>query len=304
MLYFGRREFMAGVAAVAVTPLPILASQKSLIKKPIPKTGEQLPVVGMGTSRTFNVHSNPTALADSTSILKAFFDMGGTIIDSSPMYGSSEKVLGHCLTQLDEPDNMYAATKVWTMGRSQGIRQMTESQDLWGVDQFDLMAVHNFSDWKTQLETLKQWKDQGRLRHIGVTTSHGRSHGDMVNAISKEPAYDWVQFTYSIQERAAEERLLPLALEHGKAVMVNRPFGRGGLFSKVKGKSIPDWASEIDVESWGQFFLKFAVSHPAVTCAIPATSKVKHMQDNMGACYGRLPDEKMRAEMIRYMDAI
>ena len=299
-----RRQFIGGVAgAMGASLLPNMtwAKHHERILKQIPKTGEQVPVIGMGTSRTFDVESDPAAVKNSTAILQAFFDMGGTIIDSSPMYRSSEAVLGQCLADIDEPKDMYAATKVWTAGSSEGKRQMQESQELWGINRFDLMAIHNFKDWQTHLKTLEAWKDEGKIRHIGVTTSHGRSHGEMADAISKQPAYDWVQFTYSIQERRAEERLLPLALEHGKAVMVNRPFGRGGLFSLVKGKSLPDWASEIDVTSWGQYFLKFVVSHPAVTCAIPATSKVKNMKDNMGANFGRLPDQKMREEMIKYV---
>ena len=302
--YLDRREFMgcvAGAAGASLLPLGVFAAEGSRVTKAIPKTGEQVPVVGMGTSRTFDVESDPNAVKNSTDILATFFDMGGTIIDSSPMYRSSEAVLGECLAGLDEPKDMYAATKVWTSGESQGRQQMDHSRELWGVDRFDLMAIHNFKDWKTHLETLKTWKEEGKIRHIGVTTSHGRFQGEMADAISKQPEYDWVQFTYSIQERKAEARLLPLALEHGKAVMVNRPFGRGGLFSLVKGKELPDWAAEIDVTSWAQYFLKFVVSHPAVTCAIPATSKVKHMKDNMGANFGRLPDQKMRQEMIKYI---
>ncbi|MEM7282261.1 MAG: aldo/keto reductase [Pseudomonadota bacterium] len=302
--YLDRRAFIGGVAgAVGASFLPngVFAAQNSRLTKTIPSTGEAVPVIGMGTSRTFDVNSDPNAVNNSIAILNAFFDMGGTIIDSSPMYGSSESVLGKCLNSIDEPKDMYAATKVWTTGESQGKQQMSQSQDLWGVDQFDLMAIHNFKDWQTHLKTLKAWKEQGKIRHIGITTSHGRFHSEMADAIVKQAEYDWVQFTYSIQERKAESRLLPMALEHGKAVMVNRPFGRGGLFSLVKGKALPDWAAEIDVQSWGQYFLKFVVSHPAVTCAIPATSKVKNMKDNMGANFGRLPDQKMREEMIKYV---
>lgn len=304
---FGRRAFLAATGATfasSMLPIGVFATNSSILKKPIPKTGEEVPVIGMGTSRTFDVATDKSAVATSTEILNKFFEMGGRVIDSSPMYRSAEEVLGYCLKDIDEPGDMYAATKVWTQGKSQGIAQMEQSESYWGVDKFDLMAVHNFSDWKTQLATLQAWKSEGRIRHIGVTTSHGRFHPEMMDAIKNQESYDWVQFTYSIMEREAEKRLLPLALDHGKAVMVNRPFGRGGLFSRVRGKSLPDWASEIDVNSWGQFFLKFVVSHPAVTCAIPATSKVKNMADNMGANYGRLPDEKMRQEMIRFMDSL
>jgi diketogulonate reductase-like aldo/keto reductase len=219
------------------------------------------------------------------------------------MYGSSQEVIGHALAQARNKSALFAATKVWILGKGFGIRQMEDAGRLWGVPRFDLMQVHNLLDWETHLETLKAWKAEGRVRYIGVTTSHGRRHDDMAQVMQSEPL-DFVQFTYNILDREAEQRLLPLAAERGIAVIVNRPFQRGSLFGRVRGKPLPPWAAEFDCRNWAQYLLKFVVSHPAVTCAIPATSRVDHMVENMGAGLGRLPDAAMRRRMVAHFESL
>ena len=225
------------------------------------------------------------------------------MVDSSPMYGSSEAVIGWCLARIDNKAGLFSATKVWTPTQFMGIRQMEASEALWGTERFDLLQIHNLLDWEAHLETLLEWKAAGRVRYIGITTSHGRRHGDFLQVMAEQPI-DFVQFTYNVLDREAEQRLLPLAAERGLAVIVNRPFRRGALFDRFAGKPLPDWAGEIDCANWAQFFLKFIVSHPAVTCAIPATSRVDHMLENMGAATGRLPDAEMRRRMIGYVESL
>ncbi|HEY5682300.1 MAG TPA: aldo/keto reductase [Sulfuricaulis sp.] len=296
-----RRLFLKATLAAAALPLLPAGARAAaaVITKPIPSSGERLPVIGMGTSRTFDVRLDGELRGALSEVLQAFFDQGGTLIDSSPMYGSAEQVIGELL-KTTRRSALFAATKVWIDGKQAGIEQMEHSRTLWGIPYFDLMQIHNLRDWQVHIETLKAWKTQGKIRYIGITTSHGREHDELERALKKEH-FDFVQFTYNLEEREAEKRLLPLAAERGVAVLVNRPFQRGGLFGKVQGKPLPEWAKEFDCASWGQFFLKFAVSHPAVTCAIPATSKVKHMLDNMGAGTGRLPEATMRERMIGYI---
>jgi len=219
------------------------------------------------------------------------------------MYMSSQEVIGYCLAQIANKDSLFAATKVWTPGKSMGIGQMQGSQNLWGVDRFDLLQIHNMVDWETHLETLLEWKQQGRVRYVGITTSHGRRHDDMEEVMKTQP-FDFVQFTYNMLDREAEERLLPLAAERGIAVIVNRPFRRGDLIERFGSEPLPEWAGEIGCTNWAQFLLKFVVSHPAVTCAIPATSRVDHMQENMGAAYGLLPDATLRTRMLDYVESL
>ena len=235
--------------------------------------------------------------------MQAFFDLGGGIIDSSPMYGSSEAVIGHGLARIANKQGLFSATKVWTMFAALGVRQMQTSEKLWGVKRFDLMQIHNLLDWSTHIETLKDWKAEGRIRHIGVTTSHGDRHDALAKLMATQPL-DFVQFTYNILDREAERRLLPLAAERKLAVTVNRPFRQGALIESVKRHKLPEWAGEIDCANWAQILLKFVVSHPAVTCAIPATTRVDHLRENMGALHGRLPDAAMRRRMIRYVEAL
>ena len=302
MKQFSRRALLkilcaAGFAAGG-SPSWLLAKSRQAIKKPIPHSGEMLPVIGMGSSRTFDV-SEAQARSALLPVLQAFFDGGGALIDSSPMYGHAEQVLGDLLRQLDHKQALFAATKVWTDGKQQGIEQMQRSMQRMGVKSFDLMQIHNLRDWQVHLETLNSWKRDGRIRYVGITTSHGRFH-DQLEAIMRSHPLDFVQFSYNIANREVEQRLLPLAGERNIAVLVNRPYARGELFGVVKGKALPDWAAEFDCDSWGQFFLKYVVSHPAVTCTIPATSSVIHMRDNMGAGFGRLPDAPMRKRMELY----
>jgi len=219
------------------------------------------------------------------------------------MYGASEQVIGDLLKQVTNKEKLFAATKVWTTGKESGIEQMQESSRRMGVKVFDLMQIHNLVDWEVHLETLRDWKAQGKVRYIGITTSHGRYHEDLEDILAKHP-FDFVQFSYNIGNRIVEQRLLPLAKERGIATLINRPYQRGSLFRQVRGKELPAWAMEFDCRSWGQFFLKFVASHPAVTCVIPATSKARHMVDNMAAGFGRLPDAETRSKMLQYFEAL
>ncbi len=308
-----RREFLKSVSGVALSPfassfLPASVFAEdvvsdSILTKAIPVSSEQIPVIGMGSWQTFDVDDDAENRARCVKILESFFKRGGGMIDSSPMYGSSQEVIGHSLAQLKPHPGLFSATKVWIIGKSFGIGQMEDSQYLWAIPRFDLMQIHNMLNWRTHLETLKEWKAVGRIRYIGITTSHGRRHEKLYKALQEE-AFDFVQFTYNVVDREVEQRLLPLARERGIAVIINRPFQHGALFDRVRNKPLPDFAAEIDCANWAQFFLKFIVSHPAVTCAIPATSQVPHMQENMGAAYGRLPDRAMRERMLQYFFSI
>jgi diketogulonate reductase-like aldo/keto reductase len=277
--------------------------RKPLVK-PIPASGERLPVIGLGTSRTFDVQPGSQHSRQLRPVMQAFFDHGGGVVDTSPMYGHAEAVLGELLNAVPhERPRLFAATKVWTWGEQEGIEQMQRSMQRVGVERFDLIQIHNLRDWEVQLETLKTWKAAGKVRYIGITTSHGRFHDELEVILETQP-FDFVQLSYNIGSRDVEQRLLPLAQERGMAVLVNRPFMRGELFSRVRGKALPAWTAEFDCTSWAQFFLKFVVSHPVVTCAIPATSKVHHMIDNMGAAYGRLPDAGLRERMLQHMQTV
>jgi len=218
------------------------------------------------------------------------------------MYGYSQDVIGQALRSLDYPPALFSATKVWVPVAAMGLRQMEHAEQIWGVRRFDLLHVHNMVDWNSHLVWLQRWRDEGRVRYIGISTSHGRRHPEMENVIETQP-FDFVQFTYNIADREAEQRLLPLSQHHGKAVVINRPFQGGALFRTVQGRPLPDWAAEMDCHNWAQFFLKFVVSHPAVTCAIPATSKVAHLKENMEVLSGRLPSPEMRQEMVKYFAA-
>ena len=306
MTYTRRRflQTMAGTGAALLLNGHGFAKTSSLHTRVIPKTGAVIPAIGMGSWLTFAVGSDPVEIATRVKVLQTFFDRGGGLIDSSPMYGTSEQVIGECLGKINNTDKLFSATKVWTRGWQQGIRQMERSKDLWGIKAFDLMQIHNLLDWQTHLETLKAWKKEGRIRYIGVTTSHGRRHEELIHIMKTIDDLDFVQFTYNIEDREAEQYLLPLAAERRLGVIINRPFQRAGLFANIKGKPLPAWAKTIDCENWAQFFLKFIISHPAVTCAIPATSRVDHMKENMGALSGPLPDARMRKEMVAYYESV
>ena len=290
-------------AALALFPRSIWPADLAPILRTVPSSGTTLPVIGMGSWSTFDVDIRSPAVRQRVEVLRTFFNQGGALIDSSPMYGLSEEAIGHALKQLKGAGSLFSATKVWTWGQQRGIRQMENSRQLWGVDKFDLMQIHNMVSWEDHLETLRAWKMEGRIGHIGITTSHGRRHAKIERAL-KSSQFDFVQFTYNIADRDVERRLLPLAADLGLGVIINRPFRTGRLFSRVRGKALPEWAAEFDCRNWAQFFLKFIVSHPAVTCAIPATRQVPHMLENMGAGYGRLPDEKMRQRMIAAFDKL
>ncbi len=294
----------AGAGAAAILPASVsYAEQDALITRPIPSTGEDLPVIGLGTSRTFDAGDDQAERATLAQALQAFFDNGGTLIDSSPMYRSAEQVVGDLVKEMANANGYFAATKVWIEGKEAGVDQMNKSMELMGVDVMDLMQIHNLRDWQTQLATLREWKDQGKIRYIGITTSNGRAHEEF-EQIMKTEELDFVQFSYNIGNRVAEERLLPLAQDRGQATLINRPYQRGALFDKVKDKTLPEWAAKADIASWGQFFLKFILAHSATTNIIPATSDAGHMVDNMGAGYGRVPDAEMRGQMIDYFEAL
>lgn len=301
-----RRRFLVSLASLALAPYSGMrlarAAPLAALTKPIPASGERLPVIGMGSWLTFDVGKDPRGLEDRTEVLLAFFEMGGGLVDSSPMYGSSEAVIGYCLERIFEKQSLFSATKVWTWTQSRGREQIEASARLWGVEGFDLLQIHNLLSWEDHLQTLLDLKAAGGVRYIGVTTSHGRRHDEFETIMARQPI-DFVQFTYNILDRRAERRLLPIARERGLAVIANRPFRGGDLFDHFAGRPLPGWAAEFDCANWAQFFLKFIVSHPDVTCAIPATSRLDHMQQNMGALYGRLPDSEMRKRMIRYVES-
>jgi diketogulonate reductase-like aldo/keto reductase len=302
-----RRRALQGLAAAAALGPHTLAAAPAPEPrhlKPIPATGETVPAIGMGTWITFNVAPYTDARAQRVEVLRAFFEAGGRLVDSSPMYGLAEAAVGHARDKLGGAPQLFSATKVWTPTRVAGVAQMNLSFKLWGLTQFDLMQVHNLLDWDAHLPTLKEWKSQKRLRYLGITTSHGRRHDEMLELIETQPDFDFTQFSYSIADREAEEKLLPAARARGKAVLVNRPFRTGELFERVRGKPLPAWSAEIGCVAWSQFFLKFVVSHPAVTCAIPATSSVGHMRENMAALTGAMPDEPMRRRMVEYYDRV
>jgi diketogulonate reductase-like aldo/keto reductase len=300
-----RREatrVIAGTAASLLAAPSLRAEAKpSLLERAIPSSGEMLPVVGLGTSRVFDEASSERAPLEQ--VVATLVKMGGKLIDTAPAYGQAETVTGEIATKLKLHDKLFLATKVGTTGKAEGVQQMERSLNLLGKKPLDLIQVHNLTDWETQLATLNEWKKQGRIRYTGITASRASAHADIARILEKERV-DFVQINYSLMEREVEERVLPLAKERGVAVLVNRPFGRGDLFGRVREKPLPEWAAEIDCKSWAHFFLKWIVAHPAVTCVIPATSKPHHMEDNLQAGLGRLPDEKMRRRMVEAMSGI
>lgn len=299
-----RQLVQVGTSLAALSTLPRLAvASAKVIRRPIPSSGETVPVIGMGTSRTFDAGADAETVARLSQVMAAFFSGGGTVIDSSPMYGEAEARVGDVLRSLSPRPNLFAATKVWTEGHESGIAQMQESARRMAVEHFDLIAVHNLTDWKTQLATLKELKKAGKVRYIGITTSHGRDHEELLQIMRSEPL-DFVQFTYNIDNLTAEEALLPTAADRGIATMINRPFQRGSLFKRSKGQALPEVAKDLGCESWGQFYLKFIIGHRAVTNIIPATSKPHHMADNMGANVGAVPDTTQRNEMLRVFRAL
>jgi diketogulonate reductase-like aldo/keto reductase len=285
-----RRRALLQAAALAALPIATRAGQAPLMKR-IPSSGELLPVVGLGTWITFNVGKDAAARRDCTEVMRNFFDAGGRMIDSSPMYGSSQDVVGDGIARLAAQKRVFAADKVWTPG--DGAAQAEATRALWRLPRLDLLQVHNLLAWEKQLPVLAEMKAQGRIRYVGVTTSEGRRHDDM-ERIMRSHALDFIQLTYNPVDREAEQRLLPLALERGIAVIANRPFQQGVLVRALARRPLPGWAREIGCQSWAQAILKFIVSHPAMTCAIPATSRVDHVRENMAAAQRPMPDEALR----------
>ncbi len=294
------RALGAGTAAAILRPFATLA-QTGMITRAIPSSGELLPVVGLGSWITFNVGDDTELRDECAAVMRAFFAAGGRMIDSSPMYGSSQPVIGYGLRKLGRPAQVFSADKVWISSGDRGKDQIEESRQHWGVARFDLLQVHNLLAWEEHLPMLLEMKAEGRLRYVGITTSEGRRH-DKIERIMTTRPIDFVQITYNILDREVEARILPLARDRGIAVIANRPFREGALIRSVAQQPLPSWAGEIGAANWAQFILKFIVSHPAITCAIPATSQVTHVKENMVAATGRLPDASMRRRMAAYVE--
>ena len=275
----------------------------SMLTRAIPSSGEKLPVIGLGTWQAFDVDLTSDNRRQLGEVLSLFVKLGGRVIDTSPMYGRAEDVIGELATALGIQDKIFLATKVWTRGKENGIKSMERSMALLRAKRIDLMQVHNLVDVQTQLATLREWKAQGRIRYLGITHYEAGAFAD-VEKIMRSEKLDFVQINYSLMEREAEERLLPLAHERGIAVIVNRPFGGGDLFSRARSKPLPDWASELDCRSWAQFFLKWIVANSAVTCAIPATDKPRHLEENIQGGIGALPDAKTRQRMVELVSSM
>jgi diketogulonate reductase-like aldo/keto reductase len=297
-----RRDLLQLVPALgAASVFAQTPAQPQLLTRTIPSTGEQLPVVGLGTWITFNVGNDTAARAQSTEVLRQFFAAGGKLIDSSPMYGSSQGVIGESLQKLQAQRKVFSAEKVWTS--SDGAAQIEASRKFWQVPRFDLLQVHNLLAWEKQLPLLQAMKAAGQLRYVGITTSEGRRHSEF-EQVMRSQRIDFVQLSYNLLDREAEQRLLPLARERGIAVLVNRPFREGALLRQLQRHPLPGWAAEIDCTNWAQVALTFIVSHPAVTCAIPATSNPAHLRENMGASRGRLPDAALRQRMAAHVASL
>ncbi|MEI6722413.1 MAG: aldo/keto reductase [Betaproteobacteria bacterium] len=296
-------QALAGVPALALVTSANAITAGGLIERTIPSTGERLPAIGVGTWQTFDVGPDAAARRALREVLGAFARAGGRVVDSSPMYGSSESVTGDLVAELGLAPNLFFATKVWTSGRDEGIRQMETSFRRLRVQRMDLMQVHNLVDTAVHTKTLQDWKARGRIRYLGITHYTSSAYAEVERWL-RTGSYDFLQINYSLGERESAERLLPLAQEKKVAVIANRPFGEGALFSRVRGKALPEWAREIGAATWAQFFLKWIISHPAITCAIPGTGKPGHMLDNLAAGTGALPDAAMRAKMSAYFDAL
>jgi len=300
-----RRNFLrAGAGAVGALLMPDESSAASgPLTRRIPRSGEEIPAVGLGTWQVFNVAGDAKEMAQAKETLKVFVELGGRLVDSSPMYGSSESVTGQLAAELGVQAKLFVATKVWTSGRQAGIRQMEDSMKKLRVERLDLMQVHNLTDAQTHLATLRDWKQSGRIRYLGVTHYHAGAHADLEKFL-KPGELDFVQLNYSLAEPEAGRRLLRIAAESRTAVIVNRPFAEGAMFGQVKGKPLPGWAKDIGCASWAQFFLKWILGHPAVTCAIPGTRNPKHIADNLGAASHPLPDEALRRKMSDYFSSL
>ena len=294
-----RREILLGAAAAAATlalPSRLLAQGGELIRKPIPSTGEMLPVIGLGSARRYEEATSAEDFAALRETLQRFQALSGKVIDTAPVYGTAEPTIGTLLEKISGQDSLFLATKVSTRGRESGVRQIEQSFRNLKVSKIDLIAVHNFRDTDVHLETLRALKQAGRIRYVGITTSFDGQYGEFESVMKRE-RLDFIQIDYALDNRNAAERILPLARERGMAVMINLPFGRGRLFNATKGKALPDWAREIDCTTWAQLFLKYIVSHEAVTCAIPGMARPEYVEDNIQAAKGRLPDAATRKRM-------
>lgn len=304
MTLYTRREatklMSLGTASLVLGPSIISLRSESIMKRKIPSSGELLPIVGLGTWQTFDVSNDSIKRKQLLEVLIKMNKLGGAMIDSSPMYGTSEEVVGDLSSSLNLNPDFFYATKVWIQGKQQGIEQMQASFRKMKRTVMDLMQIHNLVDWQTHNKTLKDWKEEGKIRYWGLTHYTNSSHDTLATLIKNEKP-DFVQFNYSINERNAEKRLLNIAYDNGVAVIINRPYDGGSLFRKTRGKALPDWCADIDINSWGQFFLKYILAKKAVTCVIPGTSKPQHVADNLKAGYGRLPDDKQREKMLDFL---
>jgi len=305
----GRRAVIkAGVGlgmSLLLRPTELLAQSGPLIQKKIPSSGEAIPIIGIGTARRYEEVKSEVDKAPLRDTIRQFHALGGKVIDSSPSYGTAEAVVGELVEGLKIRDSLFLATKVSlrNVGREEGIKQIEESFKKYRTKKLDLIAVHNLRDTDTQLRTLRELKQAGRIRYVGITTSFDNQYGEFEQTMKKE-ILDFIQVDYALDNRDAGERIIPLAGDRGMAVMINLPFGRGRLFNAVQGKKLPEWASEFDCQSWAQFFLKYIVSHPAVTCAVPGMAQAKYVVDNLGAARGRLPDAAMRRRMEQFIDSV
>jgi diketogulonate reductase-like aldo/keto reductase len=303
---WNRRRTLATLAAagasVLAAPSLTLGQSRAIVTRPIPSSGEQLPVVGLGSWITFNVGNDPSARDSCADVMKNFVEGGGRLIDSSPMYGSSQETIGDGLRKTGLAARVFSADKVWTAS-SRGREQIEQSRKNWQIARFDLLQVHNLLNWQEHLPTLFAMKAAGQVRYVGITTSEGRRHGEVEQLMRAHPL-DFVQVTYNPVDREVEERILPLARDRGMAVIINRPFREGALVRAVSKQPVPPWAAEIGCTSWAQLLLKFIVSHPSVTCAIPATTRADHVRENMNAAYGRLPDAAMRQRIVGAVERV
>ncbi len=305
-----RDTIKLGLGAAAAFALPrrfaFAQAAAEVIRRPIPKTGAMIPIIGIGTARRYDVGNSPEKRAPLRDVLRRLPELGGSVIDTAPTYGTAEQVTGDLVRELGNREKLFIADKIslyGTTGREAGIGQMQQSMRRFGTDHIELMQVHNLGDWRTQLPLIREWKAAGKLGNIGITTSFDRQYPDFEQVMRSEDM-DCIQVDYSINNRTAEEKVLPLAADRGFAVLVNLPFGRSSTFAKVGDRPLPDWAEEIEVTTWAQFFLKWVVSHPAVTAAIPGTAKVEYLVDNLGAGRGRMPDAAMRRRMLEHFESL
>jgi diketogulonate reductase-like aldo/keto reductase len=301
-------RMISASAAGLLLPVRAARTQSSgespkMLSRTIPSSGEKLPLIGLGTWQAFDVGASDAEQRPLQDVLTTFVKLGGHVIDSSPMYGRAEETIGELVSRLGLRNSLFLATKVWTRGKQGGIDSMERSLARLRTKAIDLMQVHNLVDVATQLATMREWKEQGRIRYIGITHYEAGAFSEVARILANEKL-DFVQINYSIAEREAEDKILPLAQQRGVAVIANRPFGGGDLFSRVRGKPVPNFAKDFECTSWAQFFLKWIVANPAVTCAIPATNNVRHLEDNMRGGAGRLPDERMRARMVEAVSAL